>query len=180
MEDKDITYQFGYTLGELTAVVEKSLPNLSNTGFLERGRIVTLVADQPSKIDYWLVELAKADHGLAEGIKKDDLIETLDRYYKLLDQIDLKSYSTAKDQGFWFGYYHTKARGSMLITRERIGKRIKEMREAKGLTQRELEERTGLAHNHIARIEAGRYNVSIDTLSKIATALDAEVNILDL
>lgn len=180
MEDKDITYQFGYTLGELTAVLEKSLPNLSNTGFLERGRIVTLVADQPSKIDCWLVEMAKAEHGLAEGVKKSDLIETLDRYYRLLDQIDRKTYSTAKDQGFWFGYYQTKARGSMLITRERIGKRIRELREAKGLTQRDIEERTGLAHNHITRIEAGRYNVSIDTLAKIAAALDAEINILDI
>ena len=179
MEDKDITYQFGYALGELTAIVEKALPNLNNSGFLKRGRIVTLVADQPSKIDPWLVELAKAERGVAPGIKKEDLIETLHRYYKLLEQIDRKTYSTAKDQGFWFGYYHTCARGSIMVTRQRIGQRIRELRDAKGLSQRDLENRTGLTHNHISRIENGNYNVSLDTLSKIAAALDADISLLD-
>ena len=179
MEDKDITFQFGYALGELTAVLEKSLPNLDNTGFLQRGRIVTLVAEQPSKIDPWLVEMAKAEHSLADGVRKEDLIETLDRYYRLLEKIDRKTYSTAKDQGFWIGYYKSRAKGSMLVTRQRIGQRIRELREARGLTQRDLEDRTGLTHNHISRIENGNYNVSLDTLSKIAAALDAEISIFD-
>ena len=179
MEDKDITFQFGYALGELTAVLEKSLPHLANTGFLQRGRIVSLVAEQPSKIDPWLVELAKAEHGLAEGVRKADLIETLDRYYRLLEQVDLKTYSTRKDQGFWIGYYTTSGKGSMLVARQRIGQRIRELREAKGLTQRDMEVRTGLTHNHICRIESGNYNVSLDTLTKIAIALDAEISIFD-
>ena len=180
MEEKDITYQFGFLLGELTAVVEKALPHLPDTGLLKQGRFVTLVADNPSKIDYWLVQIAKSERGVAEEVSKADLIDTLDRYYSLLEQIDLNTYSTKKDQGFWIGYYKARAKGSMLVTRQRIGQRIRELREAKGLSQRDLEDRTGLTHNDICRIENGNYNVSLDTLTKIATALDAEVSIFNI
>ena len=34
-----------------------------------------------------------------------------------------------------------------------------------------------LAHSHIVRIEGGKYNVQLDTLSAIAEALDAEIKI---
>ena len=177
METKDIDYQFGYALGELTAIVEKALPNLDDTGFLKDGKLVTLVADQPSKIDYWLVQIAKAEHGIAKGVKKNDLIDTLDRYYKLLEQIDLKAYSTKNDQGFWFGYYHTKARGSMLVTRQRLGQRIKQLREERKLSQRELAGMADIGYPHLCRIEKGDYNVSVDILARLGTALGVELTL---
>ena len=53
---------------------------------------------------------------------------------------------------------------------------ITKAREAAGLTQRELAERSGVPQSTIARIERG-CNTSIDTLSKIAFALNKRVKI---
>jgi transcriptional regulator with XRE-family HTH domain len=61
--------------------------------------------------------------------------------------------------------------------RQRIGAELRTLREAKGLTTRELAERCGLIHSHIVRIESGRYGFSIDTLDKLTTALGAEFDI---
>lgn len=58
-----------------------------------------------------------------------------------------------------------------------IGAELRALREAKGLTTRELAERCGLTHSHIVRIESGRYGFSIDTLDKLTTALGAEFDI---
>ena len=55
--------------------------------------------------------------------------------------------------------------------RQRIGQRIAELRKERGLTQTQLAERCGLQQAHIARIEAGRYSVGLDTLAQIADAL---------
>lgn len=49
--------------------------------------------------------------------------------------------------------------------REKIGKQLKEAREAKGMTLRDLAKLTGIAFNHIGRIERGKYNVTLDTLA---------------
>lgn len=55
--------------------------------------------------------------------------------------------------------------------RERIGKRISELRKSKGLSQAKLAELTGIAPGNIARIETGKYSTGIDLLSKIANAM---------
>ena len=55
--------------------------------------------------------------------------------------------------------------------REKIGNQLREAREKKGYTLRQLSFLTGIAFNHIGRIEAGKYNVTIDTVSILANAL---------
>lgn len=62
-------------------------------------------------------------------------------------------------------------------TRQRIGSELRALREAQGLSTRELAERSGLIHSHIVRIESGRYGFSIDTLDKLTTALGAVIKI---
>lgn len=62
--------------------------------------------------------------------------------------------------------------------RQRIGTQLRALREAKGLTTRELAERCDLTHSHIVRIESGYYGFSIDTLDKLTTALGATINII--
>lgn len=62
--------------------------------------------------------------------------------------------------------------------RERIGKRIAELRFAKGISQAQLSELTGIAPGNIARIELGKYSTGIDILSKIATALDCRIDFI--
>lgn len=63
--------------------------------------------------------------------------------------------------------------------REDIGRMIKEAREAKGWTLRYLAKLTGIAFNHIGRIEQGKYNVTLDTLALIADALGLEIGLFD-
>ena len=60
--------------------------------------------------------------------------------------------------------------------RLRIGQRIAELRKEQNLTQTQLAERCGLQQAHIARIEAGRYSVGLDTLAQIATALGMAID----
>ncbi len=59
--------------------------------------------------------------------------------------------------------------------RKRIGENIKALRQERGYSTRQLAELTGLTHSHIVRIEAGRYNVGIDTLEKLFTKLGAKI-----
>lgn len=63
--------------------------------------------------------------------------------------------------------------------RERIGKRIAELRYAKKLSQVQLAEMSGVGYSHIGRIELGKYSVGIDTLAKIAQALGAKLDFIE-
>jgi transcriptional regulator with XRE-family HTH domain len=52
-----------------------------------------------------------------------------------------------------------------------IGDRLREMREAKQLSQGDIEKRTGLLRCYISRVENGHTVPAIETLEKIARAL---------
>jgi transcriptional regulator with XRE-family HTH domain len=56
-----------------------------------------------------------------------------------------------------------------------IGRRLRELREAKGLSQGDIEERTGLLRCYVSRVENGHTVPNLDTLEKWATALEIEV-----
>lgn len=56
--------------------------------------------------------------------------------------------------------------------RTALGKNIRLLREKRGLTQSELAELAGLHRTYVGGIERGERNVSIDNLSRIASALD--------
>lgn len=62
-------------------------------------------------------------------------------------------------------------------TRKVIGEQLREIREMQGYSLRELAKITGIAHNHIGRIEQGKYNVTLDTLAVICDALDVSLGI---
>ena len=53
-----------------------------------------------------------------------------------------------------------------------IGDRLKALREQKELSQGEIEKRTGLLRCYISRVENGHTVPSIDTLEKLARALE--------
>ena len=53
-----------------------------------------------------------------------------------------------------------------------IGDRLRVIREAKGLSQGDIEERTGLLRPYISRVENGHTVPSIETLEKLARALE--------
>jgi transcriptional regulator with XRE-family HTH domain len=53
-----------------------------------------------------------------------------------------------------------------------IGKRLKQLREAKGLSQGDIERRSGLLRSYISRVEGGYTTPSLATLEKFAKALE--------
>jgi transcriptional regulator with XRE-family HTH domain len=53
-----------------------------------------------------------------------------------------------------------------------IGNRLKELRESKELSQGDIEKRTGLLRCYISRVENGHTVPSIETLEKLARALE--------
>jgi transcriptional regulator with XRE-family HTH domain len=57
-----------------------------------------------------------------------------------------------------------------------IGKLIKDKRTEKNLSQRKLAELCGMSYSHICRLEKGENVPTIDTLTKIAGALEIPLN----
>ncbi|MBO8169311.1 MAG: helix-turn-helix transcriptional regulator [Thermoanaerobacteraceae bacterium] len=57
-----------------------------------------------------------------------------------------------------------------------LGKRIREARERKGLKQVDLAKLTGLANSTICDIEKDRIKPSIDSLAKIAEAMELPIS----
>ncbi len=53
-----------------------------------------------------------------------------------------------------------------------IGKRLKQFREMKGLSQGDIERRSGLLRSYISRVEGGYTAPSLETLEKFAKALE--------
>lgn len=67
------------------------------------------------------------------------------------------------------------------ILLQRLGNRIKEVREDKELTQQELAAICDFEKSNMSRLEAGNTNPTVYTLHKIATALNVSLStLLDL
>jgi len=64
----------------------------------------------------------------------------------------------------------------------RLAMEIHQLREKRGLSQRELAERLGTTQSAVARLEAGNVTPSLPTLDKVAEALGVEliVSFVDL
>jgi len=60
----------------------------------------------------------------------------------------------------------------MTTLRNSVGERIRAIRKAKGLTQQQLAELSGLDDAYVGSLERGERNFSIDTLEKIVVALN--------
>ena len=63
--------------------------------------------------------------------------------------------------------------------RQRIGARIKELRQKQNIDARTLAVRAGIDASNLSRIEQGHYSVGLDILGKIANALNARVEIVE-
>jgi ribosome-binding protein aMBF1 (putative translation factor) len=58
-----------------------------------------------------------------------------------------------------------------------LGRQVRELREAHGLSQRDLAERMNTTQSVIARLEAGGSKPNISTLERVAKALGSSVDI---
>ncbi|WP_346674119.1 helix-turn-helix domain-containing protein [Enorma phocaeensis] len=56
-----------------------------------------------------------------------------------------------------------------------MGAKVRELRSAQGISQRQLALMTGISRSYLWKIETGTADIGIDVLIKIARALDAQV-----
>lgn len=56
-----------------------------------------------------------------------------------------------------------------------LGRRIREIRHAQGVSQEELAHRSGLDRSYVGSVERGERNVSIDNIAALARALNAPI-----
>lgn len=59
--------------------------------------------------------------------------------------------------------------------RKRFGQRVKELRQATGLSQEAFADRCGFVRSYMSRIERGKANPSLDAVQDLADALGVEV-----
>jgi transcriptional regulator with XRE-family HTH domain len=59
--------------------------------------------------------------------------------------------------------------------RGRVGARVRQLRQARRLTQEELAERAGLSYKFIGEVERGRGNPTLTTLAAISDALGVQL-----
>ena len=58
-----------------------------------------------------------------------------------------------------------------------VGEKVRDAREAAGLSQRELAARMGTSQAAVARLEAGGVGATLTTLQRMAAALDLKVTV---
>ncbi len=68
--------------------------------------------------------------------------------------------------------------GNRQEERVRIGKRIRELREAHKMEARDLAILTGIDAANLSRIEQGKYSTGLDVLSRIAIVLNAHLDMI--
>lgn len=65
--------------------------------------------------------------------------------------------------------------GGTMKTKELIGRRIQELRKARGLSQEKIAEKADISPTYLSRIEYGRENPTLDMLIKLSNALEVEI-----
>ena len=63
----------------------------------------------------------------------------------------------------------------MATLTERIGKKIRALRKKKGLSQEQLAYESGLDYSYLNQIEAGKRNLSVKSVARIAKALGVKI-----
>lgn len=63
--------------------------------------------------------------------------------------------------------------------RSRIGSRLKEIRERKGMEAKNIARLAGIDPSNLSKIESGRYSVGLDILAKIASTIGATIEIVE-
>ena len=58
---------------------------------------------------------------------------------------------------------------------KRLAMRLKQLRERRGLIQKQLAKKAGLSHGYLARLEIGMHDPPLSTLVKLAKALGVKV-----
>ena len=158
---------------------------------------VALPASGPEKIRdarylvgedrFFVVFESGKEYGLARSLLECDDgtdVRTVDvdrgRFFFEVTQASGKRYEVPWDRVLHeaeASYPYSRGRVSVKRPLE-IGKKIRQIRETKGLTQDQLARAAGLLRPNLARVEAGKHRPTMDTLEKLAAAL--KVPVVDL
>lgn len=76
------------------------------------------------------------------------------------------------------GRSQVRTRHAQMDVRQRVGLNLHELRKAKGLSQEELAHRAEVHQTYLSGVERGKRNASIVVLTRIATALGEDVELL--
>lgn len=74
--------------------------------------------------------------------------------------------------------YHLKQLKRLMFDNSlhiKIGKKIKEIRELKGISQQVLAAKCNFEKSNLSRLEAGKVNSTISTLEKVSKALEIDI-----
>ena len=119
------------------------------------------------------------------GIYNSD--DTRNYQLSLIESIFDKNFSDDKEvmtQNIWRDFmlnavpFLGMSSGDRKSERVRIGKRIREIREKKGIEARDLAKSANIDAANLSRIEQGKYSVGIDILSKLAFVLGCHIDIV--
>jgi DNA-binding XRE family transcriptional regulator len=100
------------------------------------------------------------------------------RYFFQVTQISGNRYEISWDRVLHEAepsYRYFRGRMSRDKTAHAVGAKIRKLREAKGVTQEELAAAAGMMRSNISRIEAAKHRPTLETLERIAKALNASV-----
>lgn len=118
----------------------------------------------------------------APWYKIDEFIASLfDKFYKGDPDViwgEINRQMIINHLGSIFSYYSFD-KEAVSKERVRIGQRIRELREAKGMDAKHLAFYADIDAANLCRIEAGKYSVGFDILTKIGYALDMEIDFVE-
>lgn len=95
-----------------------------------------------------------------------------DRYEDFLASISHESATKEGDLEFMDSIGPQEGEGDILVN---VGERVREVREKKGLSLRDISQRTGIAEEDVAGIEAGDTAPPLGTIIKLAKALEMKM-----
>ncbi|MFN9114016.1 MAG: helix-turn-helix domain-containing protein [Bacteroidota bacterium] len=127
------------------------------------GEVFTLKTYLPVPIDQQANFCRLLVHSFEKNFEDD---KTSMVYWVLMDMMGKHSLSF---------YYGSSDRDE---ERERLGARIRQLREAKGMEAKQLAILAHIDPANLSRIEQGRYSVGFDILTRIGTALGVKVNLV--
>mgnify|MGYP001606275377 CR=1 FL=1 len=61
---------------------------------------------------------------------------------------------------------------------KQMGRRLKKLREERGMSRADLAEAAGISREYVRLLEAGRYDPTVGTLQRLAKALGVKVTAL--
>lgn len=152
--------------------------------------LTTKLKSKAAIINERIVEVVASDgeiFSLMCQVGKYDSAEYRNHQLQLIEYSFDKNFSEDKEvmtKGIWRDMilngisFLGMSSGDRQSERIRIGKRIREIRDKKGIEARDLAKLANVDAANLSRIEQGKYSVGIDILSKLAFVLGYHIDIV--